>query len=88
MLLTPIDLIKEAKGMIGAQVGVLMLDIEGAEMRVLNAWPWDVAAPWAVLVEHNYRILRYLRIRRLMRVLGYEEWKNPLLKQDALFIRH
>lgn len=55
----------------GQQVDLLLLDVEGAELEVLDSVNWLVQAPIHILIENTGRHVSRRRINRYLKSRGY-----------------
>jgi hypothetical protein len=53
-----------------ATIGYVNLDIEGAELEVIQAWPWDQYQIGVLTVEHNFEEPKRTMIRDLLLANG------------------
>jgi len=67
------------------RVDFLSIDIEGAELAVLNTIPWDKVQIELVMLEVEHSDKEALA--EIMRAAGYSEWKN-LQNQDIIYKRN
>lgn len=56
------------------KVDFLSLDVEGAEVAVLNTVPWDKVDIELIMVEVEHSDRR--AIKEIMRTAGYKRWRN------------
>jgi hypothetical protein len=67
-------------------IDFLSLDVEGFELDILNAWPWEYTIG-ALVVEHNFEEEKRASIRQLLREHGYVLVHAPTDGTDGCFER-
>ena len=58
-------------------IDFLSLDVEGFELDILRAWPWETYTIGALVVEHNFVDSYRDAIHALLRDQGYERVHSP-----------
>jgi len=58
-------------------IDFLSLDVEGFELDILEAWPWDQYIIGALAVEHNWEEAKRASIQDLLREHGYIQVHAP-----------
>jgi len=79
---TPSELINKYE-----RIDYLSLDIEGGELELIKAWPFDFCAPRVITVEHNYRQAESDEIDSILRSYGYRKCLTAITEFESWFIR-
>ena len=79
---TPSELIKKYE-----RLDYLSLDIEGGELELLKAWPFDFCAPRIITVEHNYRKMESDQINFVLNRNGYRKCLTGITEFESWYIR-
>ncbi len=80
--ITPSELIEKFK-----RLDYLSLDIEGGELELLKAWPFDICAPKIITVEHNYRKAESDEIDLTLDRNSYRKCLASITEFESWFIR-
>jgi hypothetical protein len=56
---------------VGQKVDLMLLDVEGAEIEVLDSLNWDLQAPIHILIENTGRQESRRKLNRYLRERGY-----------------
>jgi hypothetical protein len=69
------------------QVHYVSLDIEGGEMQIMNAYPWEISKPSVFTIEHNGDLVMKQELLRLMELQGYRAVLNSVSNFESWFLK-
>ena len=68
------------------EITYLSLDIEGGELEILLNFPWDLAKPLVITVEHNHHLDVKKEILHLLESKGYRRVLDSVSDFESWFI--
>ena len=72
--------------LLNPNVTYVSLDIEGGELEIIRAFPWDICKPRVFTIEHNYDLIMKNELAGLMASEGYRQVLDSVTNFESWFV--